>query len=384
MKFYMHAGGMNHGCEAIVRSTVGMTSEPVILYSEHPEEDRLVGLDQICSVRAQGGKRKKSNPVFLACKMAEVVLKKPSVKYRYAYKNVINECEKNELFLSIGGDNYCYNATAYLMYLNRVLNEKGARTGLWGCSVEPDMMKNKSVVEDMKRYAFISARESLTFHALKEAGVSNVFLYPDPAFTLGITECELPDNFQTNDVIGINFSPLIQKRDNTDNLVMDNYIRLVKFILENTNMDIALIPHVCKPGNDDRAALEQLAARFANEKRIFMVNTEGYMNCQKLKYIISKCRMLITARTHASIAGYSTSVPTLVAGYSVKALGIANDLFGSAGDYVVDIRGLTSPEQLKNKFALFLEKESDIRKNLNSIMPDYIGRAREAGNFLKS
>ena len=50
-------------------------------------------------------------------------------------------------------------------------------------------------------------------------------------------------------------------------------------------------------------------------------------NCMQLKYDISKCRFFVGARTHATIAAYSTCVPTLVVGYSVKSRGIARDLF---------------------------------------------------------
>ena len=42
--------------------------------------------------------------------------------------------------------------------------------------------------------------------------------------------------------------------------------------------------------------------------------------------LIAQCELLVCCRTHASIAGYSTGVPTLVLGYSVKAEGIAADL----------------------------------------------------------
>lgn len=44
--------------------------------------------------------------------------------------------------------------------------------------------------------------------------------------------------------------------------------------------------------------------------------------CGDLKGYISRCRFLVAARTHASIAAYSTGVPALVAGYSVKARGL--------------------------------------------------------------
>ena len=52
-------------------------------------------------------------------------------------------------------------------------------------------------------------------------------------------------------------------------------------------------------------------------------------NCRQQKYIISQCAYFIGASTPSTIAAYSTGVPTLVVGYSVKAKGIAKDLFGT-------------------------------------------------------
>lgn len=378
MKFYMHAGSLNHGCEAIVRSTAKMTDESIILYSEHPEEDHFVGLDDICEVKKQGGKRKKYNPIFILCKVVEVLFKNSSLKHWYTYKNVICSAKSDELYLSIGGDNYCYGANPYLIYINKALNKRGARTGLWGCSIEPDVLKDPQIIEDMKRYSFISARETITYNALKEVGLNNIHLYPDPAFSLEVVECELPKVFSSSDVVGINLSPLIQKLGESGKLVLENYIELIKYILNNTDMSIALIPHVCRPGNDDRESMKALASYFPKEKRIVLVNEKGTMDCRELKYVISKCKYMVTARTHASIAAYSTCVPTLVVGYSVKARGIARDLFGTDENYVVDVHSMSDPIILKNSFRFFIDNEQLVTEHLRLIMQDYISKATSA------
>ena len=382
MKFYMHAGSLNHGCEAIVRSTAGMTDESVTLYSEHPAEDLAVHLDEICEVALQGGKRSKKNPVFILCKAAEVLLKNSNPKHWYAYRNVVDGATPGDLFVSIGGDNYCYGANPYLIYLNKALNKRGAKTGLWGCSIEPDSLKDPELVEDMKRYTFISARETITYDALKNAGLINIHLFPDPAFTLKKEECALPECMKDGNAVGINLSPLVQKLDASGQLVLENYVSLIQYILQETDMPVVLIPHVCKPGNDDRASMKVLMERFPGEKRIVMVNEDGVMNCMRLKYIISHCRFMITARTHASIAAYSTGVPTLVVGYSVKARGIAKDLFGTSDHYVIDIKEMKAAGDLLNCFQYVSSNEEAIRDRLKSMMPDYIERARSARQLL--
>lgn len=378
MFFYMHAGSLNHGCEAIVRTTLEMTDESVTLFSGNCAEDKAVNLDNLCNIESQGGKRRKINPMFIVCKIIELLFHNPNIKYKYAYKNVLNSVKKGDLYLSIGGDNYCYNANQYLHYVNQSLNKKGAKTALWGCSIEPKILDNESVVDDMRLYSFITARESITYNALKEKGIKNVYLYPDPAFTLKCEKCELPALFNDKKVVGINLSPLVLKLDKTAQNVFSNFKKCVDYILQNTDMNVVLIPHVCKENNDDRAALRKLLNSFPNNSRMHMVNESGKMNCMQLKYIISKCRFLITARTHASIASYSTCVPTLVAGYSVKADGIATDIFGTANNYVVDIHNMKSNDELLSKFRWMESNEMSIVNHLKAIMPDYIAKAAEA------
>lgn len=72
--------------------------------------------------------------------------------------------------------------------------------------------------------------------------------------------------------------------------------------------------------------------------------------CEELKGFISRCRLFVGARTHATIAAYSTCVPTLVAGYSVKARGIAKDLFGSEENYVLPVQSLKNKDDLVKGF----------------------------------
>jgi polysaccharide pyruvyl transferase WcaK-like protein len=54
----------------------------------------------------------------------------------------------------------------------------------------------------------------------------------------------------------------------------------------------------------------------------------------------------VGARTHSTIAAYSSGVKTLVIGYSVKSRGIAKDLFGDYEGYVLPVQELSSPDAL--------------------------------------
>ena len=94
-------------------------------------------------------------------------------------------------------------------------------------------------------------------------------------------------------------------------------------------------------------------------------------NCMELKGFISKCRLFIGARTHATIAAYSTCVPTLVIGYSVKAKGIAKDIFGTYKNYVLPVQSLKNKDDLINGFDWLKNNEDSIRQHLKNFMPSY-------------
>ena len=66
-------------------------------------------------------------------------------------------------------------------------------------------------------------------------------------------------------------------------------------------------------------------------------------------------------------------------GYSVKARGIARDLFGDERGLVIPVQELDSEEQLISAFETFQERESELRARLRQIMPGYIRMASEAG-----
>lgn len=231
----------------------------------------------------------------------------------------------------------------------------------------------------MRGYDLITARESITYQGLLEAGIrENVVLCADPAFQLDRVDLPLPEGFSPGNTVGINVSPLAASYGSGD-LVVENYAALVALILNETGMQVALIPHVEKSGNEDRASLLTLYDRFRGTGRVLLV---GDHNCMELKGFIGRCRFFVGARTHATIAAYSSCVPTLAAGYSVKARGIARDLFGTEEHYVVPVQGMERRDDLARAFRWMLEHEEAIRIRLQETMPEYRARSFSAVHAL--
>ena len=378
---YLHGGSGNHGCEAIVNSTCHMIEElPKLLVTNSEQEDRKYSLEPLCDILEE----RRIAEHFFAHVWYYVwrkVFHDPESFMRYRFQEVMGK-NLAPLYLSIGGDMYCYELSKKeAITANSAFCKAGAKTVLWGCSLEPELLQEPEVVEDMKRYALITSRESITTEALAAAGISeNVKQFPDPAFTLQPEETKLPSGFREGNTIGINISPMILQHETKGGITIENYRKLMDHILESSDCHIALIPHVMWKHNDDRVTANELYNGYQGNDRVVLFED---MSCQKIKYVISKCRAFIGARTHATIAAYSSGVPTLVVGYSVKARGIARDLFGTEEHYVLPVQTLSDPEELINDYEWMMSREGEIRERLAEIMPSYCEEADKAGEEIR-
>lgn len=376
---YAHAGSGNHGCEALANTICKMIQKKVVLVTNSVEEDESYSLKGMCDIVPEKNIRN-NKLVHILYYLYRKLTKDRESFLRYRFQNVLgnNSCLWN---ISIGGDNYCYESMVKdLILANSMFHKNGGKTILLGCSVEPDSLKREDVIRDMKSYEAVFARESITYNALKQAGVKNLYLYPDSAFLLEAKYLSLPDGFIDGNMVGINISPMIVENESDVGITMKNYEALIRHILNNTDMNVVLIPHVVWKRNDDRQTIEELYYHFRNEKRVVKL---GDFSCEELKGYIARCRFFIGARTHATIAAYSSLVPTLVVGYSVKARGIATDIFGSWEKYVEPVQQLKTKEQLLAAFQWLYSHEEEIRTRLKERMPAYIESARQAGKELK-
>lgn len=359
---YAHGGSGNHGCEAIVRSTINLLGqEGVTLISSRPEEDTYYGIDKLCNIiKDRSSKLNKKSLAFikayLSLKLKGDYIPMDKLWYAESFSNI----KKGDIALSIGGDNYCYADVKKYVMLHDMLKDRGAQTVLWGCSVEPDVIANPEIAADLARYDLITARETISYEALKKVN-PNTVLVADPAFTMNPEETELPKGFAVGNTVGINLSPMAIERETSKGIAYENFKNLIKHILDNTDMQVALIPHVIWEEGDDRIPLSRLYEEFKETGRVVIV--EDHNSCQ-LKYIISKCRFFVGARTHSTIAAYSNFVPTLVLGYSVKARGIAEDIFGTHENYVVPVQHLKNENDITNAFSYICNNEKQIKDKL--------------------
>ncbi|WP_417898972.1 polysaccharide pyruvyl transferase family protein [Bacillus haimaensis] len=372
---FAHDGSQNRGCEAIVRSTTNIIKEKIegskiYLASGKPETDLIINqLDGVYDASLNQIKRFSFDWLFSAIHLK--IFKNESYALGKINEKILKHLHDMDVFLSIGGDNYCYGEQPNWYEIDRRVKAKRKKLVLWGCSIgEEDMSEKK--LEDLKLFDLILARESMTYQMLVAKGLKNVQLCADPAFTMEKTELPLPYGWKVDDTIGLNYSPLVYKKNpKSKEAVCD----LINHILATTDSVIALTPHVMQNENNDFSILEEIHNEFKSTQRIILL--PSHLNATEYKGYIARMRFFIGARTHATIAAYSCYVPTIVLGYSVKSRGIAKDLFGKE-KLVLNIEDLSVSGKLIMSFNQMLNEESFIIQSLKSSIPRMKKMSREA------
>ncbi len=377
---YPHGGSGNHGCEAIVRSTLKITEANTVLYSNNVEEDKIYQLDKLCTIKKIQQSISRKSALYWKALFQNKILGMKEAYDVASFNPILKQSSWADFAFSIGGDNYCYGVPTFIYLINKELRKRNVKTILWGCSVEPDAIQGE-MLEDLKGYTHIFARESLTYEAMKAKGIEQVSLFPDPAFLLERKDLPLPEGFQEGNTVGINVSPMVIGLEKEKGVTLQNYIELMKYIIKNTDMQIALIPHVVWSHNDDRIPLQLLYNQFKDTGRVCLI---GDHSAEELKGYIARCRFMVVARTHASIAAYSEQVPTLVVGYSVKARGIAKDLFGTDENYVIPVQSFKQNRDLLDSFRWLMLQEDNIRSLYEGNMVAYCERTLQMRKVLNT
>lgn len=376
MKIFMfnHTGSLNHGCEAIIRGTVNIIKNnrpdcSFLLSSYNPDSD--FDMDQIELCRF--GTRKLMFTEKTVAKLAHELNNSEKYALKKMYEPVIAQAKNCDICLSVGGDTYCYGDNSQIQVITEELKKSGKKIFLWGASIgEEDLSESK--LENLKCFDAVFARESLTYNFLKEKNANkNIMLFADPAFCMEREEMQLPDGFEKNNSIGLNISPLVAKKNPGIFAAAEKFI---SYLVENTTLNVLLVPHVVESGNNDYEYMFPLAEKFLGTGRVNIL-PDSY-NAKQYKGCISKLRFFIGARTHSTIAAYSSGVPTFVIGYSIKSRGIATDLFGD-DRYVMDSENIKDENQFIDMFRTLLKDEDKIRETLKIKIPLQMRSAMQMG-----
>jgi len=388
MKYYfpIHLDGGNRGCEAIAKSSallIGEQPANMVGYCRNTDLDTRLGVDQYLTLLP----RQRGSYIvdrFLAA-LNKFLHTSTTKKWRelYPYRALLRLVRQDDIVPFTGGDMMCYDDNE-LIYINNWLHERSVKTVLWGCSMGPEN-ETAAKLKTLRNFSLIYARESLSYDYFKSLGLKNLCLLPDPAFILPAEECALPDYFEGNNLVGLNISNYVMGGVTIDSRFGQEVLHLIRHILGDTNLQIVLIPHVTwndgYVNQDDRQMARIICEHLGCPERVHILDIDRMNYCQ-IRYAISRCRLFIGARTHAVISAYSTCVPTIALGYSIKSRGIAKDL-GLSESLVVNSKNFTDGA-LQRSFEYLVEHEETIRQHLLDVMPEYKQRSYHIKDYIVS
>ena len=380
MKYFLfnHEGSKNHGCEAIVRGSMNIIENSdekaeFVLSSNNPSDYKILNNITVKAARTRA--------LTKVEKLIAAVDLKINNSETYAlqkmYSPIVSDAEDCDVCLSVGGDTYCYGDNHGIQVLTRELKKRGKKTVLWGASIGAEDLSERKL-ESLRDFDAIFTREPITYELLRENGANdNIYLFSDPAFCMERVEVEPIDGFTRENTLGFNISPLVASGDPRKKEIAEDFLR---FVFENTTMKVLLVPHVVEENNNDYDFMKPIFEKFEHTGRIAILPPD--LEARQYKGYIAGTRFFVGARTHSTIAAYSSGVPTIALGYSVKARGIAKDIFGEE-KYVLDIKAMTDYEELRDEFLKLLENENEIRRELMKSIPLRMRSAMEAGEMLQ-
>lgn len=195
----------------------------------------------------------------------------------------------------------------------------------------------------------------------------------------GLPMSRQPGDIRT-EIAGINVSGLLwnhpdEARDRFD-LKADykaSLIRLCRYILNTSDLDILLVPHVTPSdeGESDLVASRALKEMLPDNLQARIKIEEVAQTPAALKGVIANTSWFAGARMHATIAALSSSVPVANMAYSQKALGVF-DCCGAA-PHVYDMREQSTAGLVQNLIEDF-ESRHQQKELLRSQMPFVLRR----------
>jgi len=387
-----HSGFYNRGCEALVRTTSALLRErfgadtAIVLASGHHDEDaghpaaaglRVIPANDphwswLLSYRA----RRLRGPLDTRA------------LWRFDTAAVLAAAREADVVISIGGDNFTldYGYPSYFLELNEMARRLGKPLVIWGASIGPfdDPLKRTAILRNLRRADLLTVRDPLTLKYLRAHGFTdNLRPVADPAFLLDERPFDLePLLGSGKPIVGINIGPLIAHKigEGGRDAVVAAGAALVRHITDDVGVRALLVPHVMNTAvPDDHDYLDEImAAADRSDDAGLLPDT---LDACELKYAISRCDALVAARTHATIAGYSSGVPTLALGYSLKARGLALDTLGDLR-HVLQPAECARPDILVAAFDRLWDERAALRRTLKARVPHLQARARDGADYV--
>jgi polysaccharide pyruvyl transferase WcaK-like protein len=402
---------LNRGCEAISRGTIEILQQTFgsslrILHASqgHTENGALAGLG-VQNMPFFPGFSKYSKS-WVAYQLNRFC----GTSFTGGYAHLEQAITQADVVLSIGGDNYSLDYGYPEMYVqfDRLVLKHCKPLAYFGVSVGPfsaDADYEHKMKSHLSRVNAIFARESASAAYLASIGVSNnVHLIADPAFAMKPVQ---PDSSRfvlpAGDFIGLNFSTTVGRmlfdaqgaphgsdlkstftssgQMSNSSAIIQHYAEISAGLMKKFGIALVFIPHVTGGVHCDYKFMNQIADQLDTMGCCRPVVVPDTLTAPEYKWVISKSKLFIGARTHSTIAAFSSGVPTISLAYSIKANGLTRDMYGS-DEFCIDGSKVTV-ENICAISSRLLADEQSFRKLLGDKAKAMSEKALSAGEILK-
>lgn len=377
----------NGGCEAITKGTIEILNKSF---------EKVVVTDAFFDYSGRY-KRNDASKVYpvkyprrwtLRWLVLQVLLKCfPSFVGGFLYRSHKKEIQEADVVLSLGGDNYSldYGVPVRFIEMGKYVKRHKRSFVIWGASIGPFVSKSKFEETISKHFNddidWIFAREEETIKYLSSIGVEEkVSLVADPAFMMCPEECradkigfELPDKY-----VCINFSDLmaVYVTDGDMDAWLGICAETIDALADESAIPMVFIPHV----KADYEFMQHIYPLLKYPGKVLLASKD--LNAAEMKWIISRAECNIACRTHSTIASFSTSVPTISLGYSIKSIGLNQQMYGHE-HFLLYKKTITSANVVETYKGIMLDSDK-IREELHRRNQVIEQSSLNAGFMLKS
>jgi len=293
--------------------------------------------------------------------------------------DVISASKWADKIVSIGGDMFSddYNNLYSELYYLKLAKKYNTPIYLLGHTI--GKFKSDHSLNLSKEYLRIPERivirDKTSFDYLRESGHSmeNIVLGADLAFLFDQYKTYKLDETWSSlakieKKIGFNISKGFAKYEKID---YEKYIsRLVflinKFLEQHPDYTVILVPHVFDGGNDDAEACSDIKKLVMSSRLVNLEDLDKNLDVKPaecFKKLISTFDLFVSIRMHSSIASLSSSVPTLLFYYSIKAEGLMRLFFGNNFSKKL-IFWKNSNQEILNLITYEIENKDETKKYL--------------------
>lgn len=299
-----------------------------------------------------------------------------------SHKHFIRQAD---VVLSLGGDNYSldYGVPRRFIAMGQYVKRLGTPFVIWGASVGPfadrSAFERRMAAHLRSDVDLILLREEASRAYLQQVGVTqNVRMVADPAFMMQPEESAWRLHESPSRYVCINFSSLMAKYVTGGQ--MEPWVKMCAETIDTLakrcdGIPLVFIPHVKADYDFMQAVMPHL------QDKGCVIMADKRLNAAQMKGVIAHAMVNVACRTHSTIASFSTAVPTISLGYSIKSKGLNLQMYGHE-DYLVYTKAIT-PSRVADVFSRVWQQRDTIRHGLEAKNAEIKRQALMAGTYVK-